>query len=579
MKTTTIATRIYLMSVFLCSLVLVVGLFSKYYLNQVANQYSGIVEQNMPKQRMALELFGQFRQIRIDVRTLGIEGNTESALERKRAEIADDIRDYEKMANEFRSKEFLPGEEEVYARVESRWEEFKKIGVRAVEVSRLHDSASRAEMVKIFNEDCPRIANAFSQEIESLLTFHKESASARSVEAAHLASRSNDLTTSLLVFGLLFGMVISVLIGRRIASRLNKVTTEVAESNKRVNKVVEGLSSASEQLASSSHQQASSVEEISSSLEEISGMVESTLRSSKETVQFSEKVSGLVSKGSESMTELQNAVSHISESNVRVESLSRLIEEIGQKTELIDEIVFQTRLLSFNASVEAERAGEHGRGFAVVAQEVGNLAQMSGKSASEISEIVRKTMKEAQEVTSVNRKSVEQGVVLCKQTAGHLESIENASREILSSANAIFRASQEQNAGIQQINQNIQLINQSTQENASSAEECAEGSKSLMNQSQKLTGVVGELEMLVNGKAKARVHQGHHAHHHDEERDHSVKGNAHEHEHQDHEHKVIGFPRQKKTVPVEQKKMVVGNGSEDTGSFSDESEDDAWDKL
>ena len=70
-----------------------------------------------------------------------------------------------------------------------------------------------------------------------------------------------------------------------------------------------------------------------------------------------------------------------------------IIQEIEDKTKAIDEIVFQTKLLSFNASVEAERAGEHGRGFSVVAQEVGNLAQLSGKSAAEINEILKRKYK------------------------------------------------------------------------------------------------------------------------------------------------------------------------------------------
>jgi methyl-accepting chemotaxis protein len=578
-KTVTISARIWLMSGFLCLLILGIGLISREYLQNVSREYSGIVEQNMPKQRMALELLAQFRQIRIDVRTLGLEGITEAQLEKKRTEVVADVMAFEQLTSEFRNKDFLPGEEVIYKQLEDRWEEFKRIGLRAVELSRSRDQHAKAELMKIFHEDCPRVAGAFNGEINRLLTFHKDSAFARSNEAKTMASRSNDLTGSMLGFGLVIGFFISFVIGRNVGSRLNRVTDEVAGSNKRVNKVVEGLSSASEQLASASHQQASSIEEISSSLEEISGMVDSTLRSSKETVQLSEKVSGLVGRGTGSMNDLQSAVSHISESNIRVEQLSKLIEEIGQKTELIDEIVFQTRLLSFNASVEAERAGEHGRGFAVVAQEVGNLAQLSGKSASEIGEIVRKTMKEAMEVTTVNRRSVENGVTLCKQTAEHFQSIETASQEILSSANAIFRASQEQNAGIQQINQNIQLINQSTQENAASAEECANGSKSLMAQSRKLTGVVGQLEMLVHGKVRSTsgFRQDHH-HHQDHEEDHGGPELSHDTLVEDHEPtlgsfspraKVIPMPK-KPASPVQENKKVVG---------LEESEDDAWDKL
>ncbi len=56
---------------------------------------------------------------------------------------------------------------------------------------------------------------------------------------------------------------------------------------------------------------------------------------------------------------------------------------------MINSIVFKTQMLSFNASIEAARAGAQGKGFAVVAAEVGRLADLSGKAASEISELLQ----------------------------------------------------------------------------------------------------------------------------------------------------------------------------------------------
>ncbi|MHA0111674.1 methyl-accepting chemotaxis protein, partial [Klebsiella pneumoniae] len=72
------------------------------------------------------------------------------------------------------------------------------------------------------------------------------------------------------------------------------------------------------------------------------------------------------------------------DANSQLQSISNIIGEISAKTNIINDIVFKTQLLSFNASIEAARAGQHGRGFAVVAEEVGNLAQMSGNAAKEI---------------------------------------------------------------------------------------------------------------------------------------------------------------------------------------------------
>lgn len=321
-------------------------------------------------------------------------------------------------------------------------------------------------------------------------------------------------TKEIMIYGIISTMLLLLLTFfflRPTLVNLGAIASRVGKSNEEINRAADGLAAASQELASSNQEQASSVEEVSSSLEEITGMVASAVKNSQESVQLSEQVSRLVQDGSHSMEELQDSVQKIAEANTRVEALAKLIEEIGEKTELIDEIVFQTRLLSFNASVEAERAGEHGRGFAVVAQEVGNLAQMSGKSASEISQIVKSSIKEAQDVVQLSKSRVEAGVHLCKKTSEQLVEISEASKKILSGAEQNLRASEEQNTGIQQINQSINLINRATQENASSAEECSGSSQSLMGQGQNLTEVVGELEEIVHGKklqvASPKLHQ------------------------------------------------------------------------
>jgi methyl-accepting chemotaxis protein len=66
-----------------------------------------------------------------------------------------------------------------------------------------------------------------------------------------------------------------------------------------------------------------------------------------------------------------------------------IINQVYEKTGLIHDIVFKTQLLSFNASIEAARAGQHGRGFAIVAEEVGGLARLSGEAAKEIEALLK----------------------------------------------------------------------------------------------------------------------------------------------------------------------------------------------
>lgn len=74
-----------------------------------------------------------------------------------------------------------------------------------------------------------------------------------------------------------------------------------------------------------------------------------------------------------------------------IKDLINFVEEVSSKSKVIHDIAFKTKVLSFNASVEAERAGARGRGFSIVAQEMKRLAEISGKAAEDIASLVDRT--------------------------------------------------------------------------------------------------------------------------------------------------------------------------------------------
>lgn len=345
------------------------------------------------------------------------------------------------------------------------------------------------------------LAVTIEKMFDEISQYRLERSSTEAHEAVSAAETGKKLIWGLLIFGSIALCVFGFGIASVVGNGLTRITESVFQTSHELATASEQLSSSSTELSSGAQEQAAAIEETSSSLEEISGMVQSNTKGAEESVRLAEDVLSVVQSGNESMSEIDSSMSEILASNERIEKLVKLIEEIGEKTQLIDEIVFQTRLLSFNASVEAERAGEHGRGFAVVAQEVGNLAQMSGKSAVEISSIVKNSVKEAQEIAVSNRAKVEKGADLVRSTSEQFQDVIKASEKILESARQILRASEEQNTGIRQINQSVDAINKSTQENAAAAEETAGGSESLRAQGEKLQALVSELSRIVEGGA------------------------------------------------------------------------------
>ncbi len=284
-----------------------------------------------------------------------------------------------------------------------------------------------------------------------------------------------------------------------IARQMRHVTLEVDMSAQDVSGSSKQLSTNAAQLSSSAQQQASALEQASASLEEIAGMVESNVKNTEDSLGFAKNVKHISEETNVTILSLSESMREIQLSNDRIEELSTRIEEIGEKTELIDEIVFQTKILSFNASVEAERAGEMGRGFGVVAQEVGNLAAMSGKSAIEIASIVKAAMKESREVIEENKARVKKGADLCQLSVNKMKSVIAATEKILSSCEQVLRASREQSTGIRQVSTSVESLNKATQSNAGSAETVASASQHLSQLSANLDSQVTELYRIIDG--------------------------------------------------------------------------------
>jgi len=202
------------------------------------------------------------------------------------------------------------------------------------------------------------------------------------------------------------------------------------------------------ELDSSSNESAASLEETAAALEEITSTMKSNSSNIQKMLNYAAELTNAVKDGEDLAHKTTTAMDDI---NVQVTSINDAIS-------VIDQIAFQTNILSLNAAVEAATAGEAGKGFAVVAQEVRNLASRSADAAHEIKNLVETAMQKATE-----GKSISDGMIHGYDFLN--ENIQNT----ISVIEDVSASAGEQRTGIEQINDAIGGLDRQTQKNASTA--------------------------------------------------------------------------------------------------------------
>ncbi len=254
-----------------------------------------------------------------------------------------------------------------------------------------------------------------------------------------------------------------------IANKLSQTLRRINDVSDQVNDGNNQVSMSAQSLAHGSIQQASAVEQLSATIDEISEKVMETAQDSQKAKVANDKSQDALTQSNEQMQRMVVAMGNINEKSA----------EISKIIKTIDDIAFQTNILSLNAAVEAARAGAAGKGFAVVADEVRNLATKSAQSAKDTASLIEETVSVV-EVGNEIATSTSESITLAIENANELGSL----------VDSIATASTSQAEGAKQIGIGIAQISEVVQTNSATSEESAAISEELSSQSQMLKQLI-----------------------------------------------------------------------------------------
>jgi len=229
-----------------------------------------------------------------------------------------------------------------------------------------------------------------------------------------------------------------------LGNSLNNNAKENLSNGDKLKEYAQNLENAVIQIQTHLDRQSSDLNSTVSQIDELTNTINDTTNNSIAMNTYAKQVTKSVENGQE----LANKTSN------EMDEITQQVTSINEAIIIIDQIAFQTNILSLNAAVEAATAGEAGKGFAVVAQEVRNLANRSADAANEIKNLVEGAIQKAL-----------QGKEISDNMKAGYDDLNTHILETIALIDKVTQASTNQKDNIAQINTSIMDVQASTEQN------------------------------------------------------------------------------------------------------------------
>lgn len=266
--------------------------------------------------------------------------------------------------------------------------------------------------------------------------------------------------------------------------QLTTSTTEIAATAKQQEATIVQQEATTKQIAATAHEISNSAKEFAKTMNQVSSMAE--------------KTSSLATSGKAGLTMMETIMRQMVDAAGNIASkLAILNEKAGSITSIIttiSKVADQTNLLSLNAAIEAEKAGEYGRSFAVIAREIRRLADQTANALMDIEKMVTEMVS-----------AVSAGVMGVDKFSEEIHTGVNQVTTVGEQLTEIIEQVQQQTVGFETVNQGMQNqsrgaeeINESINQLSEAAQQTTESIRQFHNAIEQLNNAAQEMQTAVS---------------------------------------------------------------------------------